>query len=230
MPSKTAEPGAVEKQRAELQSVLRSALFGRSPALAHLLSYLCEQLFAGEGDQIKEYSIAIDVFGRPEAFDQDADSIVRVQANRLRKRLAEFYSGEGASHELRIFIPVGQYVPVFQETTERITPGDTEQENKENGSTGTSDTPTARPADVAAGGFNRAVAAGGSGRISGPTKAAASACSFARDANREHRRSSRGSARGGRSSHSGGRYSQLGGSLGQSVVARFVFFRRHGSA
>ncbi len=122
MPSTTAEPGTAEKQRAELESVLRSALFVRSPTLAHLLSYLCERLLAGDADQIKEYSIAVEVFGRPETFDQDADSIVRVQANRLRKRLAEFYAGEGTGHGLRITIPVGQYVPVFEELASRVAP------------------------------------------------------------------------------------------------------------
>jgi len=95
--------------------VLESALFVRSPTLAHLLSYLCEKMLAGEGDHIKEYSIALEVFGRRDTFDQDIDSIVRVQANRLRKRLAEYYSGAGADHLLHITIPVGQYVPVFQE-------------------------------------------------------------------------------------------------------------------
>ena len=115
MPSTTAESSAVEQERAELQAVLESALFVRSPTLAHLLSYLCEKMFAGEGDSIKEYSIALDVFGRRDTFDQDIDSIVRVQANRLRKRLAEYYSGAGAEHPLHISIPVGQYVPVFQE-------------------------------------------------------------------------------------------------------------------
>ena len=117
MPSTTTELGTMEMERAELHAVLQSSVFVRSPALAHLLSHLCERMFAGEGDQIKEYSIAVDVFGRPESFDQEADSIVRVQANRLRKRLAEFYGGEGASHQLRITIPVGQYVPVFQTAT-----------------------------------------------------------------------------------------------------------------
>ncbi len=114
----TAEPTTVEKERAELQAVLQSALFVRSPTLAHLLSHLCEKAFAGEGDQIKEYSIALEVFGRRDSFDQDLDSIVRVQANRLRKRLAEYYRGEGIDHPLRITIPVGQYVPLFQEVAE----------------------------------------------------------------------------------------------------------------
>jgi hypothetical protein len=79
-------------------------------------------MFSGEGDQIKEYSIALDVFGRRDNFDQDIDSIVRVQANRLRKRLAAYYSGEGAEHPLHITIPVGQYVPVFHEATDSIAP------------------------------------------------------------------------------------------------------------
>ena len=126
MPSTTAEPGTVETemQRAELHAVLQSELFARSPALANLLSYLCEKMLAGEGDQIKEYSLAVDVFRRPDTFDQDADSIVRVQVNRLRKRLAEFYGGEGAGHRLHISIPVGHYVPVFHETTEGATTSD----------------------------------------------------------------------------------------------------------
>jgi hypothetical protein len=114
MPSPTAT-ASIETQRTELEAVLKSDLFTRAPTLAHLLSYLCEKTFTGESHQIKEYSIAVDVFGRRESFDQDADSIVRVQANRLRKRLAEYYAGEGASHAIHISVPVGQYVPVFEQ-------------------------------------------------------------------------------------------------------------------
>jgi hypothetical protein len=78
-----------EQQRAELAALLESKEFIRAPKLARLLSYLCEKYFAGEANQIKEYSIALEVFQRRESFDQDSDSIVRVEANRLRKRLAE---------------------------------------------------------------------------------------------------------------------------------------------
>jgi len=97
-----------------LQAVLGSQLFVRSPTLTHLLSYLCQKALAGQSDQIKEYSVALDVFGRSESFDQDSDSIVRVEVNRLRKRLAEYYAGEGRSNPVRITIPVGQYVPIFE--------------------------------------------------------------------------------------------------------------------
>jgi Malectin domain len=117
MSSPAVESVSTELERAELQAVLHSQLFVRSPTLAHLLSYLCEKKFAGESDQIKEYSVALDAFGRRDSFDQDTDSIVRVQANRLRKRLTEYYAGEGAAHRVQITIPVGQYVPVFAEKT-----------------------------------------------------------------------------------------------------------------
>ncbi len=112
---KIAESASTELWRRELETVLRSELFVRAPALAHLLSYLCGRLLAGEGDQIKEYTIALEVFGRNPSFDQVSDSIVRVEANRLRKRLAEYYTGPGKDHPLQISIPVGQYVPVFEE-------------------------------------------------------------------------------------------------------------------
>ena len=118
MPSVTEQSVGWEAERAELQAVLQSHLFARSPTLSHLLSYICEKKFAGETDQIKEYSLALDVFDRQESFDQDTDSIVRVQANRLRKRLAEYYASEGAGHALRITIPVGQYIPAFEKPDE----------------------------------------------------------------------------------------------------------------
>jgi hypothetical protein len=114
MPSASAEPVNADLERAELEAVLSSPLFTRSPTLAHLLSYLCEKKIGGDTSQIKEYSIALEVFRRGASFDQDTDSIVRVEANRLRKRLAEYYQQEGASHRLRITIPVGQYVPAFE--------------------------------------------------------------------------------------------------------------------
>ncbi|MGZ4789532.1 MAG: malectin domain-containing carbohydrate-binding protein [Terriglobales bacterium] len=130
MPSTTAVSISWEEERAELQAVLQSPLFARSPALSHLLSYLCEKTFTGETDQIKEYSVALDVFDRQDSFDQDTDSIVRVQANRLRKRLGEYYAREGAAHAIHITVPVGQYVPLFQRVVvqDQATPAANEPE------------------------------------------------------------------------------------------------------
>jgi len=100
-------------QKSELESVLASGIFERSPSLAQLLTYVCQKHFEGTEDGIKEYNIAVDALGRPTEFDQKRDSIVRVQFHRLRERLADYYEKEGASHALCIVIPQGQYVPRF---------------------------------------------------------------------------------------------------------------------
>jgi hypothetical protein len=102
-----------KQERAELEVVLSSDVFARSHKVAQILKYVCEAHFAGRSHEIKEYNIAIDVFGRRADFDQAHDSIVRVEAHRLRKRLQEFYSGEGAGHEMRIVLSPGNYVPQF---------------------------------------------------------------------------------------------------------------------
>lgn len=85
--------------------------------LSRFLSYICEKYFAGEKDQIKEYNVAVEALGRPPDFDHSQDSIVRVEAHRLRKRLKKYYEENGKGHELQIVIPPGRYVPEF--TTRR---------------------------------------------------------------------------------------------------------------
>ncbi|MEM9427567.1 MAG: hypothetical protein AAGA06_12795 [Pseudomonadota bacterium] len=72
---------------------------------------------------MKGYSIGLDVFDKPEDFDPTIDTIMRVQASKLRSRLDLYYATEGAEDPLRILVPKGSYVPVFQvafdpETTE----------------------------------------------------------------------------------------------------------------
>ncbi len=102
-----------EAQRAELEALLASGLFARAPGLAQVLIYVCGKYFEGQSNAIKEYNIAIEALGRPASFDQKRDSIVRVEAHRLRKRLREFYEGQGAGHAIHIEIPSGQYSPRF---------------------------------------------------------------------------------------------------------------------
>ena len=108
-------------ERAELEAVLESGILHRAPNLASFLRYVCERYFEGFAGQIKEYSIAVDALGRPADFDQKKDSIVRVEAHRLRKRLNDYYAGEGASHPVQIVIPNGQYSPQFRYTYNKDT-------------------------------------------------------------------------------------------------------------
>jgi hypothetical protein len=105
----------LREERAELEAVFASGIFRRAPGLAHMLSYVCSKYFEGQSDQVEEYNIAVEALGRPAVFDQKRDSIVRVEAHRLRRRLNEYYEGEGASHRVRIVLPSGQYVPRFLE-------------------------------------------------------------------------------------------------------------------
>jgi hypothetical protein len=104
---------AFDQERSELDSVLSSGILERAPSLAHLLTYVCSKYFDGAGEQIKEYNIAVEALGRPPDFDQKKDSIVRVEAHKLRKRLREYYKSEGADRPVRIEIPPGQYTPKF---------------------------------------------------------------------------------------------------------------------
>lgn len=102
------------QQRAELESVLASGMFRRAPTLCQILSYVCERYFAGEAAKIKEYNIAVEALGRNGAvFDSSADTIVRVEASRLRKRLRDYYASEGAGHQIHIVLSKSGYIPQF---------------------------------------------------------------------------------------------------------------------
>jgi Tfp pilus assembly protein PilF len=79
-----------------------------------LLRHLVTRLLAGDTAALKESVIAVEVFGRPaDRFDPVRDSIVRVEARRLRVRLAAYHADEGRAVPLRIELPVGSYVPLL---------------------------------------------------------------------------------------------------------------------
>lgn len=101
------------REQAEVRSLLASGLFARSPNLASFLQYVCDRHFAGEASKIKEYNVAVEALGRGSDFDQKRDSIVRVEAHRLRKRLQDYYDELGTSHPVEITIPSGSYAPQF---------------------------------------------------------------------------------------------------------------------
>ncbi|MGH9572214.1 MAG: malectin domain-containing carbohydrate-binding protein [Candidatus Acidiferrales bacterium] len=86
---------------------------GRSNYAVKLLTFVCEKCFRDQSADVKEYSIAVQALGRSADFDPQADTIVRVTAHSLRKRLEEYYRTEGAEHEIHICIPPGRYVPNF---------------------------------------------------------------------------------------------------------------------
>ena len=103
-----------EQVRTQLERILASALFVRSERLRRFLRFTVELTLSGKTDQIKEYALGRDVFDRNKNYDPRADSIVRVEARRLRKKLSEYYQEAGSLDPVSIEFPPGSYVPVFR--------------------------------------------------------------------------------------------------------------------
>ena len=103
----------LEAERTELESILASGVLGRTNNLVRLLTFVCEKYFEGTIDEVKEYSIAVQALGRPDDFDPQVDTIVRVTAHALRKRLEDYYRTAGAGHSVHICLPPGHYAPKF---------------------------------------------------------------------------------------------------------------------
>jgi len=100
--------------RAELDRILATKGFSSAGRLSKLLRYVVEKSLAGETDQLKEYAVGIEVFERDSSYDPRLDSIVRVEAGRLRSRLDEYYVGEGVASPIRIHLPRGGYSAQFE--------------------------------------------------------------------------------------------------------------------
>ena len=101
--------------RVQLGRILASARFARSERLSLFLQYTVEQTMAGHAEQLKEYPIGIEVFGRKDSFDPRIDAIVRVQAITLRSRLKDYYAKEGRDDPIIIEYIKGGYAPVVRD-------------------------------------------------------------------------------------------------------------------
>lgn len=99
--------------RAALARVLRSSPFARSPQLQRFISFVVEETLAGRGERLKEYVIGLEVFARPASYDPRIDSLVRVEARRLRAALASYYATEGGKDPVVIDLQKGSYLPSF---------------------------------------------------------------------------------------------------------------------
>jgi hypothetical protein len=102
-----------EEVRAHLARILESSGFVKADRLCRFLRFTVEAKLNGEGDQIKEYVLGREVFDRNGDYDPRVDSIVRVEARRLRTRLEQYYSGTGQTDTVRIEFPKGSYIPVI---------------------------------------------------------------------------------------------------------------------
>jgi len=107
--------GDKAQYRGQIEKLLGSHALHGSESLCKLLRYLADHAWDHPGTSPKEYQIATEVFGRQSNFDPHLDSTVRVQAGRLRGKLAEYYATEGAEDAILVDFPRGTYALAFHE-------------------------------------------------------------------------------------------------------------------
>lgn len=105
----------VEERRALLQRVLWSRQFEKSNRIRDFLVFVCDRTFEDPEVEIHEQEIGNRVFGRDVSYDTGDDNIVRVTASQARKKLSQYFAGEGISEPVVLEIPKGQYTPLFRE-------------------------------------------------------------------------------------------------------------------
>ncbi len=98
----------------QIDNIIKSHSLRGSESLCKLLQYLAKQALDHPDAPLKEYQIATEVYGRPADFDPQSDSTIRVQAGRLRLKLAEYYATEGAADQILVKVPKGSYHLIFE--------------------------------------------------------------------------------------------------------------------
>ena len=122
-----------EEKRAQLERLLQGQTLHNAENLRAFLAYVVDKAIEQQEHLLKEYVIATEVFGRNSGYDSKVDSVVRVQASRLRTKLLEYYTTEGKDDPLIIELPKGQYVPVFayaQKATALVSNGHTKSSDE----------------------------------------------------------------------------------------------------
>jgi hypothetical protein len=103
---------------AQLELLTHDEIFRASRRSIAFLKYVVEETLKGAGEQIKERTIGIEVFGRSSSYDTNLDHVVRTAATELRKRLAIYYGDEKHRSELRISLLPGSYIPKFSSASQ----------------------------------------------------------------------------------------------------------------
>ncbi len=105
---------ALEASSAQIQRIVQSKAFRTSEVHRNLLTYLAEKSLSGDAENIKEYTVGLDVFGKPDSYDPRQESTVRMHVARLRQKLAEYYRTEGADDPIFVDLPKGGFRVTFE--------------------------------------------------------------------------------------------------------------------
>ncbi|QMV18384.1 hypothetical protein GOB94_06575 [Granulicella sp. 5B5] len=95
--------------------VAASKGLSKSALLPKFLLYICEQSLTGNARLLTEQRIGTAIFNRPPDYNPGEDNIVRSYARTLRRRLDEYFESDGQAETMRIVVPRGGYIPVFEQ-------------------------------------------------------------------------------------------------------------------
>jgi hypothetical protein len=106
-------PPELDANQLQVQRIVSSKTFKTSEVHRNLLTYLSEKSLSGEAQNLKEYTVGLDVFGKPSTYDPRQESVVRMHVGRLRQKLTEYYRTEGAEEPVVVDLPKGAFALTF---------------------------------------------------------------------------------------------------------------------
>src|SRR5215470_5262508 len=106
-------PPELEASQFQIQRLVSSKTFKTSEVHRNLLTYLAEKSLSGDAQNLKEYTVGLDVFGKPSSYDPRQESVVRMHVGRLRQKLAEYYRTEGVDDPVVVDLPKGGFALTF---------------------------------------------------------------------------------------------------------------------
>ena len=111
-----------ETNLAQVRRILQSKALRTSEVHRNLLTYLAGKSLSGEADTLKEYTVGLDVFAKPDSYDPRQESVVRMHMARLRQKLAEYYRTEGLTDPILVDLPKGAFKVTFEPRPATVAP------------------------------------------------------------------------------------------------------------
>src|SRR5262250_3535954 len=103
----------LDSSQVQVQRIVSSKTFKTSEVHRNLLTYLAEKSLSGDAQNLKEYTVGLDVFGKPSSYDPRQESVVRMHVGRLRQKLTEYYRTEGTDDPVVVDLPKGGFALTF---------------------------------------------------------------------------------------------------------------------
>jgi hypothetical protein len=115
-------PPELDANQVQIQRIVSSKAFKTSEVHRNLLNYLAEKSLSGTAQNLKEYTVGLDVFGKPATYDPRQESVVRMHVGRLRQKLTEYYRTEGQDDPIIVDLPKGAFTLTFASRPDVVVP------------------------------------------------------------------------------------------------------------